>query len=368
MTASAMLKIPSGKRSSPPLPKPSFLGGIIVKEAGKGVAKFVTEQVDLCMKGVELISSSGTYTSGPQLDIVRTFIDLNLINGQPKSLNEFFGAINARLPDAGIYIGCVESNSVRKERIFRKYSKFTAKWIWRFDFVVNRVLPKLTYTKGIYNLFFSKRKHVLSKAEALGRLSYAGFEIIGHELINNRFYFSVIKVTQPKFDKKPSGGLLFKMPRISKGGKIIGVYKIRTMHPYSEYLQDYVVKMNGYNVVGKPNKDFRLTHWGKILRKLHLDELPQLLNVLKGELNIVGVRPISNFGFQALPADLQKDRIKYKPGCIPPNVSLGKTGFEGVIAAERQYLAERGKRGSIVHFKYFWMAMRNLLKRKNTSS
>jgi lipopolysaccharide/colanic/teichoic acid biosynthesis glycosyltransferase len=178
----------------------------------------------------------------------------------------------------------------------------------------------------------------------------------------------VIKVTQPQFDKKPSGGLVFKMPRISKGGKIIGVYKIRTMHPYSEYLQDYVVKMNGYNIVGKPNKDFRLTHWGKILRKLHLDELPQLLNVLKGELNIVGVRPISQFGFKALPADLQKDRIKYKPGCIPPNVSLGKTGFDGVIAAERQYLTERRKHGSIIHIKYFWMAMRNLLRRKNTSS
>jgi hypothetical protein len=368
MTLSAMLKTPIPKRPSPPLSKPSFLSDIIVKEAGKGVAKFVTEQVDLCKNGVELITSSGTYTPGPRLETVRTFIDLELINTRRQNLDAFFGAINSRLPDAGIYIGCVESNSVRKERVFRKYPKLIAKTVWTWDFVVNRVLPKLTYTKGIYNFLFSKRNHVLSKAEALGRLSYAGFEIIGHELINNRFYYSVIKVTQPQFDKKPSGGLVFKMPRISKGGKIIGVYKIRTMHPYSEYLQDYVVKMNGYNIVGKPNKDFRLTHWGKILRKLHLDELPQLLNVLKGELNIVGVRPISQFGFKALPADLQKDRIKYKPGCIPPNVSLGKTGFDGVIAAERQYLTERRKHGSIIHIKYFWMAMRNLLRRKNTSS
>ena len=48
--------------------------------------------------------------------------------------------------------------------------------------------------------------------------------------------------------------------------------------------------MNGYNEVGKPNYDFRITTWSSIFRKLHIDELPQLLNVLKGDLNIVGMQ------------------------------------------------------------------------------
>jgi lipopolysaccharide/colanic/teichoic acid biosynthesis glycosyltransferase len=347
----------------------SILYKIIATEAGKGVAKFVTEQVDLDKRGVVLLSALGKHASIGTLEgRTRTFIDLETFNSQPQDLNVFFRSVNDQLPDAGIYIGCLESNSVRKERIFRKFPKQLAHLLWAYDFIVNRVLPKLSYTKGLYHFLFPKKKHVLSKAEALGRLTYAGFAIIGHELINNRFYFSVIKVNVPKFEHKPSGGLLFKMPRISKGGEIIGVYKVRTMHPYSEYLQDYVVKMNGYNLVGKPNKDFRLTRWGKVIRKLHLDELPQVLNILKGDLKIVGVRPISKFGFDSLPADLQRERIKYKTGCIPPNVSLGMTGFDGVVKAERIYLSELKKHGSIINIKYFWMAMFNIILRKEESA
>jgi lipopolysaccharide/colanic/teichoic acid biosynthesis glycosyltransferase len=347
----------------------SILYKIIATEAGKGVAKFVTEQVDLDKKGVILHSALGKHTSiGTGDGQPRTIIDLIIFNNQPKDLNSFFQSINTQLPDAGIYIGCLESNSVRKERIFRKFPKHLAKTIWAIDFLLYRVLPKLSYTKWLYHFLFRRKKHVLSKAEALGRLTYAGFDIIGHELINDKFYFSVIKVNLPRSDHKPSGGLLFKMPRISKGGKIIGVYKIRTMHPYSEYLQDYVVRMNGYNEVGKPNLDFRLTHWGKIIRKLHLDEMPQILNVLKGELRIVGVRPISKFGFDSLPRDLQEERIKYKTGCIPPNVALGMTGFDGVVDAERIYLKDLKKYGTLINIKYFWKAMFNIISRKEKSA
>ena len=163
-------------------------------------------------------------------------------------------------------------------------------------------------------------------------------------------------------------GILLKMRRVSKGGKLIGIYKIRTMHPYSQYIQDYVVKMNGYNEVGKPNYDFRITTWSSIFRKLHIDELPQLLNVLKGDLNIVGVRPLTKFGFESLPLDLQQERIKYKPGCIPPNVSLGLKGFDGVIKAERIYLRSRKRYGIIINFKYFWMAIYNMITKRNLSA
>jgi len=367
MTSSTILDYAPPKKVPPR--KQGVLNDIIWNEAGKGVLKFISEQVDLDRVGVLLLSTSGKQTSNLNAEgEIRAIIDLEIINNQPYKLNDFFKKVNSELPDAGIYIGCLESNSSRKERIFKKYPESIAKLIWFVDFVFKRILPKLTYTKRVYNFIFRNRKHVLSKAEALGRLSYTGFEIIGHELINNRFYFSVIKAGEPLTGHKPSGGLLYKMPRISKKGKIVGIYKIRSMYPYSEYLQDYVVSMNGYNEVGKPNNDFRLTRWGKIIRRLHLDELPQLLNVMKFELNLVGVRPISKFGFEALPADLQKNRLRYKPGCIPPNVSLGMTGFDGVVEAERIYLKERRKYGRIVNIKYFWKAISNILRRKNESS
>ena len=73
------------------------------------------------------------------------------------------------------------------------------------------------------------------------------------------------------------------MNRVGKKGKIIGVYKFRTMHPYSEFIHDYIIKTNGYNAKGKIKDDFRTSRWGKIMRKYWIDEIPQLYNVLKGE-------------------------------------------------------------------------------------
>jgi len=346
--------------------KEMLLKETIAQEAGEEVINFVTEQVDLSRdKSIFLSSNRASLKTNRDNDI-RTYIDLKTLN-QQNNLNGYFRSINERLPDAGIYIGCVESYTERKER-FQIASEPIVKMIWIADFFVNRVMPKLSFTKNIYSFFSRGKYNVMSKAEILGRLCYSGFEIIDHKPINNLLYFSVIKTSEPKKDKNPSYGLLFKMNRISKAGKMIGVYKVRTMHPYSEYLQDYVVRLNGYNEVGKPNHDFRLTSWGKVIRKLHLDEVPQILNVLKGDLNIVGVRPISKFGFESLPADLQKERIKYKPGCIPPNVALKMTGFDGVINAERIYLKEMEGRAFATNFKYFWKAIFNLITRKSSSA
>ncbi|MBA3705411.1 MAG: sugar transferase [Bacteroidetes bacterium] len=342
---------------------------IFERLAGKKVMNFISDQVDLTKRKTILVLPWDEITMYENNDKeqIRTIIDLQVINHK-ENLDEYFKYVNNALPDAGIFIGCVESHTERKQRLSLKHSQFIAKIIWFLDFVIHRVLSKLTLTKPVYN-FFSKGKYkVLSKAEALGRLCYNGFEIIGHERINNLFYFSVIKTKLAPEGNKPHYGIVFKMNRIGINGKIIGVYKIRTMYAYSEFLQDYVVKLNGYNKAGKPSRDFRLTGWGTIIRALHLDELPQLLNVIKGDLNIVGVRPLSRFGFKSLPEDLQKERIKYKPGCIPPSVSLGITGFKEVIRAERLYLWQRKKKGPVTNVKYFGMAVYNLARRKTFSS
>ncbi len=295
------------------------------------------------------------------------FVDLRLLN-QIYKPNVHFQTINKMLPEMGLFIGCVETISERKNRLRTQLPKLLFKPVWVADFMFNRVLPKVGLTRRLYSFATKSRYHVLSKAEVLGRLSYCGFEIIDYKIISNRLYYSVLKTGKPKTDLNPSYGIIFKMRRVSKNGKIIGVYKVRTMHPYSEYIQDYVVRINGYNKNGKPNHDFRLTSWGKTIRRYYLDEIPQLLNVVRGELNLVGVRPLSEFGFRALPEALQKERIKYKPGCIPPNVSLGITGFKGVIHAERIYLNSMKNNAFLTNFRFFWMAMYNIISRKSQSS
>ncbi|MCJ8292492.1 MAG: sugar transferase [Crocinitomicaceae bacterium] len=158
------------------------------------------------------------------------------------------------------------------------------------------------------------------------------------------------------------------MPRIGKNGKLIGVYKLRTMHPYSEYLHDYVLKENGYGSNGKPANDFRLTTWGKILRRYWLDELPQLLNVLKGEMKLVGIRPVSKRYFQDIPESLQKLRLTDKPGCIPPYVFLDTdSSKDSVLEAEEVYL-RMPKRGAYKDTVFAVMAIRNIIIRKKRSA
>ncbi len=353
---------------APVIQDKNFLKNVITKDAGANVCKFITSQIDISKERTILLSSkNNTAYENTNAELISTIINLQPVN-KHKHLNSYFRSISTLLPEGGIYFGCVESYGDRKNKILASFHPALVKIILTVDFILNRVLPKLALTKRIYSFFIGDKFPVISKTETLGRLCYEGFEVIGVDNINNLTYFSVIKKTAPKYAMKPSSGLLLKMKRVSKEGKIIGVYKFRTMHPYSEYLQKYVVEQNGYNKTGKPNEDFRLTHWGKVIRRLYLDEMPQLINVIKGDLNIVGVRPISRFGYESLPEDLQKERIKYKPGCIPPNVALGITGFDGVIKAEKIYLRQMKKNAWYTNFRYFWWAVYNIIRRKSTSA
>ncbi len=95
-----------------------------------------------------------------------------------------------------------------------------------------------------------------------------------------------IKVTSP------DGPVLFKQPRVGENGRIFKMYKFRTMVPDAEAKFDQVVRrLPDGTVIHKHKDDPRVLPIGRILRRLSLDELPQLFNVLKGEMSLVGPRP-----------------------------------------------------------------------------
>lgn len=298
----------------------------------------------------------------------RSIINLGMLN-KVQYINKFLIELNSCMPDAGIFIGCVEPSKNVKER-YRKKIKipFLFSLFWVFVFLFHRVMPKVAYLQKIY-FFLTKGKYrYLTMGETLGRVVSCGFEIIEYKEIDGLLYFAVIKTGEPTMGVQPSFGPFFPMTRIGKNGQIIKVYKLRTMHPFAEFLQEFVTKLNGYNKEGKPANDFRVASWGKFYRKYWIDELPQLINVLKGDLNIVGVRPLSRARFNELPEEVQKLRIRFKPGCIPPYVALLMPDAEGNVEAERIYLSEKMKHPIRTDIKYFFKALYNIITGKIKSS
>ena len=340
----------------------------IKEEAGEEVLSFIKDH--LSFRNQETILYTSTKTNLYDLvdfNRIRIIINLHKVNTH-KQINSLFRSINTLLPDAGFYVGCVETYDIRKQKMLNRFGKKLTSILWIFDFIFNRVIPRVKITKGLYYSITKNKYRVVSLAETLGRLVYCGFEIIETKEINGLIYFVVIKTSEPRHELTVSNGPFFPMNRLGKNGKLIKVYKLRTMHPYSEFLQDYIVRLRGYNDAGKPADDFRLAGWGRFYRKLWLDEIPQIINIFRGELSIVGVRPLSKSRFDQFPEDLKEQRIKFKPGCIPPYVSLCMPDAAGNIEAERIYLKEMQQNPLITNCKYFILAVYNIATNKIRSA
>lgn len=208
----------------------------------------------------------------------------------------------------------------------------------------------------------------MSKAETFGRLYSCGFEIVEEKLIGSDLYFVTRKIAEPVFDSNPTYGPLIKLRRFGKGGNKIGVYKMRTMHPYSEYLQGYIYDRNKLQDGGKFADDFRVTSIGKFMRKFWLDELPMFLNVFKGEMKIVGVRPLSSHYFNLYSEELKERRLKYKPGLVPPFYVDMPVTLDEIMASEMKYLEAYEKHPFRTDVSYFFKAFYNILIKRARSN
>ncbi len=335
---------------------------LIIEELGKNQFDFyqkfndVTSYDSLVVpKEKDLLNYSNEFIK------INNIVLLDKINNF-RQINKKFEDANAKLPMGGFFMGSFETFNARVRKTRFCNVPVLKHVCSTMSFLMHRVCPKLPYIKKAYFFFTKGRNRMLSKAEALGRLVSCGFDILDYTEIDGIHYFASIKIKEPSFDMNPSYGPLFKMRRVGKNGKIIGVYKFRTMHPYSEYLQDYILKLNGYAESGKPANDFRLVPWGKFLRRYWLDELPQLINVVKGELKLVGARPVSQTYFDRIPEEIQQLRLTQKPGCIPPYVALDrKSSVNSVLQSEKEYLQEKVKNPYFTDTKYFFSAIFNIM-------
>lgn len=297
---------------------------------------------------------------------IRLFINLERVNNIRWVNRYFLEAHNILLP-GGYFVGRVNTIGLYKKQFFEKYPKYFSQIFYFINYIFRRVFPKLSVTKKLYFMITKGENRAISRAETLGRLCFCGFKIVAESKIGYDLYFIAQKVKTSSIDESPSYGPFVKFSRVGLNGGNISVNKFRTMHPYSEYLQEYIYEMNKLQQGGKFKNDFRVTTLGKFMRRTWLDELPMLYNWIKGEMNLVGVRPLSNHYFNLYPENLQKLRKTVVPGLVPPfYADLPKT-FEEICESERKYVNAYLKNPARTQWGYFWKAAFNIVVKKARS-
>ncbi len=334
---------------------------LIVDYTSKATLEYLKSQCNFSSPRTEIVSTDLLLNIKETKDL-NCIVNLHRIN-DIRYINKFFEGINKKLSNGDTFICCVETFTARRKR--KRVNKIPIiKYLYfSFEFVFMRIFPKVKFLKTFYFTITRGKNRLLSKAETMGRLICCGFDIIDHKKIEGMLYIVLRKERSPSFDMNPSYGVIYKMPRVGKSKKIIHVYKLRTMHPYSEYLQKYLSKNHGTSNGDKINDDFRVTPIGSFLRKVWLDELPMLINFVKGDLKLVGVRPLSIEKFKTYPTETQDLRTRFKPGLVPPFYADMPNNFKELIESETKYLNQYSENPILTDLKYFYRAFVNILFR-----
>jgi lipopolysaccharide/colanic/teichoic acid biosynthesis glycosyltransferase len=139
-----------------------------------------------------------------------------------------------------------------------------------------------------------------------------------------------------------SGPVLFSQPRIGRDNQGFQMLKFRTMIDGAEALKEQLEHLNESAApMFKISDDPRVTRVGRFLRRYSLDELPQLWNVLRGEMSLVGPRPL-------VPSEdghvigHHRERLSLTPGLTGPWQVLGRTNipFQDMVKLDYLYVAE----------------------------
>ncbi len=295
------------------------------------------------------------------------FMNLHELNDL-RRINSYLSEVNNKLIEDGIFIGKFETIKFRYRKYITKYPFYFAIVFFLLDIFWSSIIPKVPFMKKIFFSVNNGKGRLLSTAEGIGRLYYNGFKLISGFELDNYFYFIAQKNGSQFKDENPSYGMLFKMRREGKDGKDIFVYKLRTMHPYSEYIQKFVYDINNLEIGGKIKNDFRITVWGKLLRRLWIDELPMIINLFKGDIKLVGVRPLSKHYLSLYTEELREKRRKFKPGLLPPFYADMPRTIQEIIESETRYLDAYEKNPFLTDAKYFIRILSNILIKKKRSA
>ncbi len=286
-----------------------------------------------------------------------------------RHLNTFLNKANESLVDGGYLWIHSRTARLKREIIYKAHPGFYGKLVYYCHYIWHRVCPKLKWTKWFYFWVTNGQNRTYHRVELLGRMYRAGFEVIDERFHHGEYYILGRKFRAPIWDDDPTCGPLVKLNRVGFHGDMIGVYKFRTMYSYSEYLQPYMLEYEGLQEGGKFAHDYRINGWGKLLRKTWLDEIPMFINVFKGQMKLVGVRPLSRHYFSLYSPEMQDIHVSVKPGLLPPFYYDERTPItlEDVQASERHYIDAYKAHPFATDWRYFWGTIGNILLKHKRS-
>lgn len=245
--------------------------------------------------------------------------------------------------------------------IKNNFSPFIYYLIFPFHFFFYRILSKIPMLDKVQECLSKGHNKVLSWVEVFGRLAYCGFDVHNEERHNGMQYVIARKTKTISDDPNPSYYIFTKLKRISLYGNIITINKLRTMYPYSEFLQKKIFEKNKLGAGGKFKDDPRITPQGRIFRKYWIDELPQLLDWLRGEIKLVGIRAMSLHFFSLYPKEYQDLFFQVKPGILSPIFDETNSDFSHIVETEHKYLKSYLSHPVITDIRYFFLLLYQII-------
>lgn len=151
----------------------------------------------------------------------------------------------------------------------------------------------------------------------------------------------IILITAIPLLAESPGPLFFKQQRVGKNGRLFNIYKLRSMYVDAEERKAALMAQNKMNgLMFKMDEDPRITKVGKFIRKYSIDELPQFINVLKGDMSLIGTRPPTVDEFEHYESR-HKRRLSMRPGITGMWQVSGRSNindFEKVVELDCQYI------------------------------
>lgn len=148
-------------------------------------------------------------------------------------------------------------------------------------------------------------------------------------------------IAAPLIKLESPGSVFFAQKRVGRNGRIFKMYKFRSMYADAEERKKELMDQNEMNgFMFKMENDPRITKIGRFMRKTSLDEFPQFINILKGDMSLVGTRPPTLDEFSKY-SPYHKKRLSFKPGLTGMWQVSGRsdiTDFEEIVKLDVEYI------------------------------